>query len=267
MNLNVVDDTDAQAAGDIVLSSLLPPLQGRAPAESLLTLIEAGADQLPMPGRGQTMLRWRMLAEVAAHDLGLAKLYEGHTDALAILGELGAGAPLTGQSWGVWCAEPPGRLLQAVPSAAEAAGSAGTAVRLSGSKPWCSGAAAVDQALVSGWLPDGQPCLIAVAMAQPGVRIQLARWQAVGMAGSASFDVAFDDAAGVLVGAPGEYLGRPGFIHGGAGVAACWYGAATQIAGALQQAAVQREDAHRLAHLGALDVTLASAASLLRVAA
>ncbi|WP_373801030.1 acyl-CoA dehydrogenase [Delftia acidovorans] len=242
-----------------------------SPSDQLALLVAQSADRLPLPGRGHTLQRWRALAEVAAHSLGLAKLYEGHTDALAILSELQADLATEGLRWAVWCAEPPGERVQATAASPDAtqrtALQAGSAVRLSGHKPWCSGARAVDRALVSGWLADGQRCLIAVTMDQPGIRRDDSHWQAVGMAASASADVHFDGATGVLVGAPGQYLSRPGFHHGGAGVAACWYGAAARIASHLLQAAIQGGDPHRLAHLGALDVSLGSAASLLREAA
>ena len=238
-----------------------------SPADQLALLVAQGADRLPLPGHGHTLQRWRALAEVAAHNLSLAKLYEGHTDALAILSELQADLATEGLRWAVWCAEPPGERVQATPTAPHAAAHAGMAVQLSGHKPWCSGARAVDRALVSGWLADGRRCLIAVTMDQPGIRRDDSHWQAVGMAASASADVHFDGATGVLVGEPGQYLSRPGFHHGGAGVAACWHGAAARIASHLQQAVGQREDPHRQAHLGALDVALAGAAGLLRDAA
>ncbi|MDH0775002.1 acyl-CoA dehydrogenase family protein [Delftia tsuruhatensis] len=238
-----------------------------SPADQLALLVAQGADRLPLPGHGHTLQRWRALAEVAAHSLSLAKLYEGHTDALAILSELQADLATEGLRWAVWCAEPPGERVQATPTAPHAAAHAGMAVQLSGHKPWCSGARAVDRALVSGWLADGRRCLIAVAMDQPGIRRDDSHWQAVGMAASASADVHFDGATGVLVGEPGQYLSRPGFHHGGAGVAACWHGAAARIASHLQQAVGQGEDPHRQAHLGALDVALAGAAGLLRDAA
>lgn len=238
-----------------------------SPADQLALLVAQGADRLPLPGHGHTLQRWRALAEVAAHSLSLAKLYEGHTDALAILSELQADLATEGLRWAVWCAEPPGERVQATPTAPHAAAHAGMAVQLSGHKPWCSGARAVDRALVSGWLADGQRCLIAVTMDQPAIRRDDSHWQAVGMAASASADVHFDGATGVLVGEPGQYLSRPGFHHGGAGVAACWHGAAARIASHLQQAVGQGEDPHRQAHLGALDVALAGAAGLLRDAA
>jgi hypothetical protein len=40
-----------------------------------------------------------------------------------------------------------------------------------GTKAWCSGAASVTHAVVSGWNAAGEPCLAAVAMDQPGVRV------------------------------------------------------------------------------------------------
>jgi len=51
-------------------------------------LLAEGLTELPLPGGGATRERWRALAAVAAIDLSLAKIYEVHTDALAILAEL-----------------------------------------------------------------------------------------------------------------------------------------------------------------------------------
>ena len=51
------------------------------------------------------------------------------------------------------------------------------------------------------------------------------------MAGSDTLDVRFAAIAAEPVGGPGSYIGRPGFAHGGAGVAACWYGGARAWAG------------------------------------
>lgn len=62
--------------------------QGLSPGVRLRQLIDAGLDDLPRPGHGSTLVRWRMLGLVASDDLALAKLYESHTDARAILSEL-----------------------------------------------------------------------------------------------------------------------------------------------------------------------------------
>ena len=57
------------------------------PAASLRALISQVGD-LPLPGAGRTLQRWRVLADVAALDVAAIKLYEGHADAVAILAEL-----------------------------------------------------------------------------------------------------------------------------------------------------------------------------------
>ncbi|SFN39779.1 acyl-CoA dehydrogenase [Variovorax sp. OV329] len=223
----------------------------------LRELASAGLDQLPLPGAGQTLLRWRMLAEVAALDLSLAKLYEGHTDAMAILAELSGPSPEAGSLWGTWCAEPPDARVQI-------RGAGTGAVRLNGRKSWCSGAAEVSHALVSGWTEDGKPWLAAVALRQAGVRVTREGWPAVGMAASGSVDVVFEDAEATAVGAPGDYLSRPGFWQGGGGIAACWFGGAAGIARTLRARCANSSDAHRLAHLGAVEAALRPALALLR---
>jgi hypothetical protein len=233
-------------------------------AGQLDRLVSAGLDRLPRPGSGATLSRWQALAAVAQFDLSLAKLYEGHTDALAIMAELGAPAAGSAEvaTWGVWAAEAPqGR------TTIEAG--AGGSVTLHGAKCWCSGAASLSDALLTAWHADGRgPQLVSVNLRQPGVRVSAAAWQAVGMAGSTSLDVAFDGARARLVGAPGDYLRRPGFWQGGAGIAACWYGGALALANTLRRstadAAPAARSPFRLAALGRVDVALQSTAALLR---
>ncbi len=70
------------------------------------------------------------------------------------------------------------------------------------------------------------------------------------------------------VGPPGAYTARPGFAHGGAGVAACWYGGARAIGRTLLTAAADRDvGPHALAHLGAVDIALHGARAALEEAA
>lgn len=248
----------------------LPDPAATSPGELLKTLVEQGADRLPLPGHGRTQQRWRSLARIAAIDLSLAKLYEGHTDALAILAELDPAAtlpwPRPAQRWGVWCAHPPGQTLIARRSGPQHASA--ERIQLSGEKQWCSGASSLTHALVSCEDDGGQRCLVALSIHQPGVRFDASAWQAVGMQTSDTWTMHCQSAQGVLVGAPGSYLSRPGFQHGGGGVAACWYGALTYIVETVRDAlSRQPADPHRLAHLGAMDVSLSQAAALLRAAA
>ncbi len=229
--------------------------------QTLQACLEAHLADLPLPGTGNTLARWRALAQVAGADLALAKLYEGHTDAKAILGELGAEELDRPGIWGVWAAETPAARVR-ITSAN------GAQVLLDGRKDWCSGALQIDHALLTAWDQQGQPQLVAITLQQPGVQVQVRGWQAVGMGSTASVSVQLDDAIGHCVGEPASYLARPGFWQGGAGIAACWYGAAQGLANYLRETCRKpREDQHADAHLGAVDAALYGAACALRYCA
>ncbi|WP_445262104.1 acyl-CoA dehydrogenase [Pseudomonas sp. EA_35y_Pfl2_R111] len=217
--------------------------------QQMRALMAAGLDKLPAPGRGETLRRWQMLAKVAAADLSLLKLYEAHTDARAILQELGASDAATGL-WAVWAAEPPQARVEIATRNADC-------VTLCGRKAWCSGALHVDHALMTVWDEQDRSQLVALALNQPGVTVTREGWQAVGMAAAASFEIHLDGASALCIGEPGAYTARPGFWHGGAGIAACWYGAGVAIARHVQRNV--RDDPHSLAHLGALDTALSGA--------
>ena len=106
----------------------------------LRALVERGYDRaplLPLPAHGHTLARWRALAAVAACDLGLVKLFEGHTDALAILAELHGPTPPAASRWAVWAAEPPDARVQASKVGIR---TDNMQVQLAGTKAWCSGA-------------------------------------------------------------------------------------------------------------------------------
>ncbi|RON52565.1 acyl-CoA dehydrogenase family protein [Pseudomonas frederiksbergensis] len=221
----------------------------------LRAMVEAGLDRLPLPGDGQTLVRFQGLAEVAGHDLGLCKLYEGHTDALAIIQQLG-GSPTPASTWGMWAAEPPQAKVRISPS--------GHMVLLDGRKAWCSGAAVLSHALLTAWDDQDRQQLVAVALDQPGVNVTTDGWHAVGMGATGSVDVLFEGAEAQAIGNPGDYLQRPGFWQGGIGIAACWYGAARSIAERLRRHCAQHPELHALAHLGAVDSALHAAAEVLR---
>lgn len=235
-------------------------------ADWLSLLISKQFDQLPMPGEGHTLERWRALSAVGQFDLSLTKLYEGHTDALAILAEIGQdGMAVPSGAWGVWAAEnPAARVVIHLDD--------GGGAVLAGQKFWCSGAVTGDHALLTAWEPgSAAPQLVAVALDQSGVSIDADKWKAVGMAASMSVNVSFDGAKAQLVGKPGEYLSRPGFWHGGAGIAACWYGGALGMASVLRKSllATGTHDAggYKMASLGKVELALQETAATLREAA
>lgn len=247
------------------LSAASPMRAGDAAARAnlLRALVTDGLAELPQPGGGATPARWRALAAVAAHDLSLVKLYEGHTDALAILAEAGEPASARDRTWGMWAAEAPGARVTFDP--------VGEGWSLSGTKAWCSGARHLDAALLTVWRSDDAgPFLARVNLKQPGVSFNDAHWQATGMRASDSVDVIFDRVPAQLVGDDRFYLDRPGFWHGGIGIAACWHGGACAIADALRQRTLDAGDGagwHRLMALGAVDRVLSANAALLREAA
>lgn len=210
---------------------------------------------LPMPGRGGTLDRWRALAALGAEDLTLAKVLEAHHDAIAILAELRAAPAPAGALLAVWAAEGPQSTVRLYDD--------GHGPRLQGRKPWCSGAAFVDAALLTVQSGDARQ-LILVSMAARGISRPASGWEAVGMAAIESGPVEFDDVRCEPIGAPGAYLARPGFWHGGAGIAACWFGAAAEIATRMADPARVGRDPHAAAQLGRTDMALGAAAALMR---
>src|SRR5579859_4308368 len=83
-------------------------------AAAFTAAVESGRLDLPLPGSGATWRRWAAFADLAEEDLSLARLGEGHADAVAILAELGGPQPEPGSRWGVWAANPPGPNVTAV---------------------------------------------------------------------------------------------------------------------------------------------------------
>ncbi|MCX5045422.1 acyl-CoA dehydrogenase [Aldersonia sp. NBC_00410] len=228
-------------------------------ARQLRDLEHAGELELPDPGAGRTWERWERLAGLARRDTVLGRLAEAHADAVAILHELDGPPPERAQLWGVWAAEPPSPVLDAIPD--------GDRVLLNGRKLWCSGASICDHALITARAGD-ERALYAVDLREPSVRVVPDTWHAVGMADSDSGAVEFDHTPAVVVGKPGEYLRRAGFWHGAIGVAACWYGAACAVADPLHRKIAEgRSDEHGAAHLGAVAAVLHAAGAVLRGAA
>jgi alkylation response protein AidB-like acyl-CoA dehydrogenase len=226
--------------------------------DAALSLAAEYGERLPQPGLGQTALRWRILAAVAAADLTPARVLEAHSDALAILAE--AGRPVAAGSWGVFAAEAPKVRLDAVLDRGRWA--------LTGTKPWCSLGDRLDHALVTAHVEGGR-ALFAVDLHAPEVRAESSRgWVARGLRTVTSGPVHFDRAPAMPVGEREWYLQRPGFAWGGMGVAACWAGGAIALRERLRRGAGTREhDDIWSMHLGAVDAAVHSALATLADAA
>jgi alkylation response protein AidB-like acyl-CoA dehydrogenase len=204
------------------------------------------------PGAGATWDRWRTLIRLAEADLARTRLAEGHLDAVAIMRELGRTVP-TGRVLGVWAAEP--QRLRADRN--------GDGWRLVGEKAWCSGGHGLDLALVTATASDG-PRLFVVEPSRldpvPG------SWPSFAMAATASVTMTFDVEVGgsAAVGGPDAYVDRPGFWHGGAGVAACWFGGALGVAERLRVEATKKGGADLEAAWGRVGARLEVVGAALR---
>lgn len=200
--------------------------------------------RLPEPASNETYQRWQIFAQIAGFDLSLAKLFESHCDALSILHELGYENEIDEKTWAVWAADGGPAPLKVEKG------------RCLGIKPWCSGAEFVQKALISFKDQHGQSQLCIVDLNQPSITIDLDQWQAVGMQGTQTARVNFQDTAVKLIGRPNDYLDRAGFWHGAAGVAACWYGAAVRLMDELQQSCLKTPNPFKKMHLGQLATQL-----------
>jgi hypothetical protein len=176
--------------------------------------------RVPLPGAGDTWERFEIFASLAQEDLSLARLVEGHADALAILDESGCASRHPEASYGVWAARMGTGGVTATPTS--------SGWKLAGQKPFCSGSGIVDRVLITAEAPDGYR-LFDVATADAVITRVPESWPAVGMADSVSETLTFggpivpNDHA---VGPPDFYTDRPGFWFGACGVASCWFGGA-----------------------------------------
>jgi alkylation response protein AidB-like acyl-CoA dehydrogenase len=183
------------------------------------------------------------LFDVGRIDLTLARLVEGHADAVRILGEAGCSA--RPGLYGVWASRSAGTGLRAERSA--------EGWHLGGELRFASGVDVVDRALVTASVENGGHLLFDVAADR--FRPDRSTWRTPAMDASRSFTVHADlVVAEPPVGADGFYLGRRGFALGGLGVAAVWAGGARSVVD--QVAAGLRRfspTAHQLRRVGLMD--------------
>lgn len=232
--------------------------RARAAVTELRTMLNAGVLDLPRPGGGATARRWAALAGWGRRDLALARLAEGHTDAVAVLAEAGRPAE-PGVLYGVWAARHRDTGARLVTS--------GNDMVLDGTASFCSGARGLDRALVVATQDaDLPPVLVDVALSDARVQPDPDTWRTCAMDAADTQDVRFVQlpvGRDCVVGRPGWYTARPGFSVGGAGVAAVWWGGAAGILHRVITHLPPSPDAHQLAHLGELHALLEAADAIL----
>jgi alkylation response protein AidB-like acyl-CoA dehydrogenase len=248
----------------VLLDAIAPKPLAEPRTTDLLTvelhrLAQAGALDLPLPGGGDTPARWAALAALGRCDLALARLAEGHVDALAILAEAGRAA-VPDALYGVWAARSGGTGARLVRD--------GGGLLLTGTVRFCSGANLLDQALVAAIGPDDEGWLVDVDLKATEIARDQDSWPAIGMDASESLDVEFTGlpvTGDMIIGEPGWYVARRGFALGGGGVAAVWLGGTAGVLDSVLTTllAAPAVDEHQLAHLGALHTALRCADALL----
>lgn len=211
---------------------------GSYPAEEMAQLGEAGLLAAPLaisrgglglgfePGGMRDLLR--LLTILGTGNLSVARLYEGHVDALRLIQQFGApaqfervAADVRGQHsiFAVWSTEGAG----GVRIDPHEDGS----FRLHGTKIFASGAGFVDRAIVTAALPDGGRQMVLLDMEQSPGRVDQAVWRPLGMKASASGIITFtgvDVDRASLIGEPDDYFRQPWFSAGAIRFAAAQLG-------------------------------------------
>lgn len=176
--------------------------------------------------------------------IGVARLAEAHTDAVAILGEANR-QPHPSALYGVWASQ---NATQGVDYDLDR----GT---ISGAMGFASGLGIVERALVTARTPDGT-VLIDVDVAAPRdrtIEFDSGSWASPAFADTATGSITFSDHqvhGDDVICEPGWYLRRAGFWQGACAPAACWAGGAMGLIDAA--GSYVDDDPHRRAHHGAL---------------
>jgi alkylation response protein AidB-like acyl-CoA dehydrogenase len=179
--------------------------------------------------KGNIRTLWSMTTEIAKADMATARCWEGHNNALMLLDNLGsysqkekwfAGVVNNGDIWTVWSGEP----LLKIPGQKQKFGTTVTQTEegyiLNGSKVFCSAAPGATWANLlvntegSGGArhADGSPesvIMLACQLSDPSVSFDDSWWKPVGMRGSVSYLVKFDNTFIPFenqIGEPGQFL-------------------------------------------------------------
>jgi hypothetical protein len=212
---------------------------------------------LPSPGSGDTPQRHQRIFEAGREDLSLAKLAEAHWDAVGILREARC-EPAAGARYAVWASEIPGHELRLDRTA--------SGPTISGTKEFCSGAGLVERALLTAG-PQGS-CMVEVDLRSKPERIDTdgSGWHVDAFRFTQTAALTFRDyPVTAIIGEANWYVERSGFWQGACGPAAGWAGGA---AGLVDYAmTTRRDDAHTLAHLGAMEANVWVTECLLQAAA
>ncbi len=231
----------------------------RFPREAFFHLADAGALAATLgAAREGASVRpeWDLLRRVAAADASVARILDGHLNAVERL-EVAADPEVrerelllvaTGERLlGVWGADPgsgegdPARLREA-----------GSGLVLRGAKTFCSGAGGVDAAMVMVGRDDGEPPSLVLLDCGAEVEVDRDWYRAAGLRSSESHRVVFNDApVTAVLGDPGELARDPWFSRDAMRTAATWAGMVDAAATAALDELAERRAEEPLAQLAA----------------
>jgi alkylation response protein AidB-like acyl-CoA dehydrogenase len=214
-----------------------------------------------------------LLRAVGRVSLPLGRLYEGHLNALQLIGLFGSPAQRAsaqrdledGLIFAVWNSD------SRQPLRLDAAGSA--AFRLRGGKAFASGAGRVERPIVTATLPDGRRQMVLLDDRLRDATIAPGSWEPLGMEASASFEIDLSGlAVGVeqLLGEPDEYQREPWFSAGAIRFAAVQLGGAEALFELTRTHLRERQrdcDPHQIARVAGMAIALESGAHWLERAA
>lgn len=250
------------------------------PVESIAALHAHGLLAAALPGEAHAGLAdprsigslLRVLAHVGRGSLPVGRLYEGHVNALMLIGIHGtaaqrrraAQAAAEGALFAVWNTQgAEGAQLEP----------AGGGWRVTGCKTFASGAGRVRHAVVTARTPDGGWQMTWIDTARQPLSLDATFWQPLGMKASASYKVDLTGArleAHDLIGPPEAYYREPAFSAGAIRFAAVQAGGIEAVFDAtrIQLRSERRTtDPHQQARVGEMAIGVAAARHWLRGAA
>ena len=169
------------------------------------------------------------LVAVAEANLPVARLLEGHVNAVRLIRLLG-GAPEDDAAYGVWGAD-------ADPPVTTDGN------RLRGTKRYASGLGTIDQAIVT--VGAGEACRLALVDVSDRSRHRPEVWDMAGMRATASGEIDLTGLVPVWLGGPGDYFREPNFVGG------VWRIAALQLGGTLGLLGAARDVLSERGHMEA----------------
>lgn len=251
---------------DMLLSTMGTdnPAMGRA-LRTLHGLVPVAGDPRD-PAEMLALLRF--LYRIGRHDLPLARLVEGHVDALQIIQRYDDPAAAdrvlasagSGALFGVWNAALVGEPLRV------------TDGRLYGGKSFASGAGILTHAIAGADTPEGHRLLL-IDLAASAPEIDRTWWNVVGMERSQTHVVRWngaDSGSFRTIGEPGDYVREPFFSGGALRFVACHAGGVAGVFDHVRNhllATGRGGDPHQLGRIAELYGTAEAAADAVRAVA